>query len=308
MRTWIIGAGGLLGSAIARQLPTSFVGSAIPWDDTTGTAEILEADLTRFTRESTDAWAIIWAAGAATTASTQSAMDAERATFEAFIELLKSHLPSGRGAFVLASSAGGIYAGAGNPPFTAQTDPHPTGPYGELKFTQERIATDELSESIPVVLARIANLYGTGQRLDKTQGLISTLVKSAYTREPVNIFVPLDTLRDYIYTDDAARLVLHWTNIAVNRSTHGVTVRVVASGEPNTIGSVIATVGDVTRIRIPVAFGTHASAGAQARDVRLIPDTDATTQMLPTTALPDGIKRVALDLLDRIQQGDALAR
>lgn len=308
MRVWIIGAGGLLGSAITRQATHHFIGRPIPWQDPQQALNTLTADLEHFTAACGADWAIIWAAGAATTASSQHAMDEELSVFRGFMHALSHHLPNGRGAFLLASSAGGIYAGSPHPPFDAQSPAQPTGRYGALKLAQELLASESLSGRLPVVLARIANLYGTGQRLDKTQGLISTLVKAAYTRQPVNIFVQLDTLRDYVFTDDAARLLLHWVRLAAQGEEPGTRVRVIASGDPNSIGSVIATASDVTRIRIPVAFGTHASANAQAPDLRLIPDTDEITRTFPRTSLPDGMKRVALDMMDRIQQGDALAR
>ena len=55
------------------------------------------------------------------------------------------------------------------------------------------------------MIGRFSNLYGPGQNLGKLQGLISRLALSAVTRQPINIFVPLDTIRDYVYVDDAAQ-------------------------------------------------------------------------------------------------------
>lgn len=306
MRTWIIGSGGLLGSALARHAEDVFPGSPIPWHAPQEAVAVLRKDLARFTAEHSHEWTIIWAAGAATTASDDQQMDDELDTFQEFVQALSDVLPPGRGSFLLASSAGGVFAGSSTPPFDAHSPPVPLGLYGELKLAQEQRASELLGPKIPVVLARFANLYGIGQRLDKTQGLISTLVKAAFTRETVNIFVPFDTLRDYIFADDAARLALHWAHVAADQEQSGAVVRVIASGEPNSIGSVIAVVSDVTRIRIPVASGTHASAIVQARDLRLQPDQDDYTLKMQRTSLPVGVKTIALDLLNRLQQGGAL--
>ena len=304
MQTWIIGAGGLLGSALQRHATSPFMGSTIPWHDAEATDEVLAQDLVRFNEVTQDVWSIIWAAGSVTTSSAPADAERELQVFRAFTERLREHLPPGNGSLFLASSAGGVYAGAQKPPFSSQSKPHPVGSYGELKLAQEQVACELLSNELPVVIGRFANLYGIGQRLDKTQGLISTLVRAAFTRETVNIFVPIDTLRDYIFTDDAAQVTLHWAEQA---AMHGESnVRVIASGEAHSVGSIIAIVGDVTRLRIPIALGNHPSSSLQAPDLRLIPDEDSRTGQLPRTSLPVGTKQVTIDLMTRIQQPSAV--
>ena len=300
MQTWIIGAGGLLGSALKRHASSPFMGSTIPWHDADATSAVLKQDLARFNKDSQDVWSIIWAAGSATTASNPADAECELRIFRTFVERLREHLPPGNGSLFLASSAGGVYAGAQDPPFSSQSKPHPVGAYGELKLAQEQVARELLRNELPVVIGRFANLYGIGQRLDKTQGLISTLVRAAFTRETVNIFVPIDTLRDYVFTDDAAQVALHWAEQAAMRGESN--VRVIASGEAHSIGSIIGIVGDVTRLRIPIALGSHPSSALQAPDLRLVPDEDIATNAMQRTPLPVGIKHVTLDLMTRIQQ------
>ena len=303
MQTWIIGAGGLLGSALQRHATSPFTGSKIPWHDAEATEEVLAQDLARFNDVAQDVWSIIWGAGSATTSSAPADTERELQVFRAFTKRLRDDLPPGNGSLFLASSAGGVYAGAQDPPFSSKSKPHPVGAYGELKLAQEQAARELLSNELPVVIGRFANLYGIGQRLDKTQGLISTLVRAAFTRETVNIFVPIDTLRDYIFTDDAAQVALHWAEQAAMRGESN--VRVIASGEAHSIGSIIAIVGDVTRLRIPIALGSHPSSALQAPDLRLIPDEDPRTRQLPRTSLPVGTKQVTIDLMTRIQQPSA---
>jgi UDP-glucose 4-epimerase len=246
---------------------------------------------------------VIWAAGRAAVSTTAEATGAEAEALRAVVAQLAEHLPTGRGAFFLASSAGGVYAGSSEPPFGIHSIPRPLSPYGELKLEQEDIAREALSGVCPVVIGRFSNLYGPGQDLGKLQGLISRLALSAVTKEPVNIFVSLDTLRDYIYVDDAARITLALTTraLASQQAVSPVT-HVIASGQPVSLGHLINVMQDIARIRIPVAMGAHASSSAQSRDLRLIPSDAVITEQCASTTLPAGVKAVYLDVLTRFQQ------
>ena len=294
MLTWTVGAGGLLGSALTRHAREAFVSGPVPWTDAVGTSSALQQNLDRFRAQAGDGdWAILWAAGAATVASGQAQADAELAIFRAFVDSVAARPPAGQGRFLLASSAGGVYAGASHPPFAASTAPAPLGVYGHLKLAQENAAAHALAGTCPVVVARIANLYGPGQNLAKLQGLVSRLAWCAATQTPANIFVPLDTIRDYVYVDDAARTCLQ----VIERATQHTEIAVIASGRPVTVGQLIRTVQQVTKRHIPVALGSHASARDQVLDLRLEPSIEIDRQ----TPLPVGVKDVFLDILTRMQ-------
>ncbi len=296
MRTWIIGAGGLFGSALARASKDPFIGPPIPWLDSQPALQGLQQGLEDFTSQAGDHWCIAWAAGQATTSSNQAQADLELDLFIRFLRHLNSQPPAGRGTFLLTSSAGGVYAGSGNPPFTSASTPQPLGIYGRLKLAQEQAAGDLLS-SVPVATVRMSNLYGPGQDLNKLQGVISRLALAAITREPITMFVPLDTMRDYIFSDDAAARALHWAQTSLDAQEPR--TRIVASGQPETLGHIIALMNDITRVRIPIASGVHDSATVQTRDLRLTPDTDPMVTRLPLTSLPAGMKRVFLDIRQR---------
>ena len=303
MITWTIGAGGLLGGAIQRSSTKVFTGPAIAWADTEESIKLLRTTAQEFASEVGQSdWAIIWAAGNASTSS--SAADAQRElhTFTALTQEIREHHPKGRGAFFTASSAGGIYAGAYPPPFDDTTVPMPLSPYGELKLAQERQAVSALEGICPVVIGRLANLYGPGQNLDKLQGLISRLALASVTRQPINMFVSLDTMRDYIYTDDAAAVILHWVAEAIEHPSADAQIKVIASGQPVSLGYLIHLMQDIARTRIPVAFGVHESATAQALDLRLTPTTDVVSQHLVRMPLSAGVKMTYLDILERYQQ------
>lgn len=298
MTTWVIGSGGLFGSAITRQARSVFEAAPIPWSNANETQRVLAANLARFRATRQSPWHIVWVAGRATTASQDAETQDERLNFQWFIQHLAANRPHGDGSVLLVSSAGGIYGGAPNPPFDRSTPARPISAYGRLKLGQEQ-AIRSLQERTPVVIARVSNLYGPGQDLGKLQGLISRLALAAITKQPLTMFVPLDTLRDYIASDDAAVRALHWAERAVLDKPRHAQVRVIASGDSVSLGRVISLMQDVTRIRIPIAYGSHASASHQAGDLRLIPDSDEVIASLPLTPLPSGMKRVYLDILSR---------
>lgn len=296
MRTWIIGAGGLFGSALTRASDHPFAGPPIPWSEPDAALGVLRQTLSEFAQCAGDRWCIAWAAGYATTSSDQVQADRELELFSKFVSHLNTHVPPGRGVFLMTSSAGGIYAGSADPPFTSRSKPAPVGTYGQLKLAQEQAARDTLT-AIPVTTVRLSNLYGLGQDVGKLQGIISRLALAAVTREPITMFVPLDTMRDYIFTDDAAARALHWAEMSLDRRES--LTRVVGSGQPETLAHIITLMNSITRVRIPIASGVHDSARVQARDLRLSPDTDGTIERMPLTPMPVGMKRVFLDIRER---------
>jgi UDP-glucose 4-epimerase len=271
----------------------------VPWADSDSAARVLREDTMRFFAHVAGAeWAIIWTAGAATVSSSSGQTALELASFTALCEAVRAAAPTGRGVFFVASSAGGVYAGSSHPPFDVATIPVPVSPYGELKLAQERVATEILADTCAVVIGRFSNLYGPGQNLDKLQGLISRLSLSAATSTPINIFVSLDTIRDYVYADDAARATVALVEQTRATDPARPVTSIIASGEPTTIGQLIRTVGQVTKRKVPVALGSHASAASQVADLRLVPSDPATAR----TPLPAGVRMVYLDIMDRLQQ------
>ena len=296
MLHWVIGAGGLFGQALMRASASPFKGQPIPWDDHSSALLALQNNLREFGDRSKGDWAITWAAGRASTASSFDQTKAEFELFSQFIQLLQLNPPFGRGVFTLTSSAGGVYAGSSNPPFTSNSTPRPLGPYGQLKLDQERVA-QSLESEMPVVRLRLANIYGQGQDLTKLQGLISHLAMAHITRNPLNIFVPLETLRDYIFVDDAAALAVHWIREA--HASQRSSLRIVASGLPQTVGRVVSIMTSMAHARIPIAYGYSSSAAYQANDLRLVPDRYSQTARLNKTPLPVGAKLVLDDLVNR---------
>jgi len=299
--TWVIGAGGLLGSSIVRKSDNVFPAEKVPWQDPSAAIATLQSQAEQFQRTAAaQEWSIIWAAGRATTASTATETAIELSIFAALVNAIRTFLPAGEGGVFIASSAGGIYSGSQDPPFDRHSAPQPLGAYGELKLAQEQLAIEVLHDFCPVVIGRMSNLYGPGQDLTKLQGLISRLARASIDKVPLTMFVSLDTLRDYIYVDDAASVISYWM-YEVPKETGSPIVAVIASGQSVSLGYVIALMRDITRTRIPIAYGAHASAAVQSRDLRLIPTNVEDTSRLVSTPFVVGAKQVYLDILARYQ-------
>jgi len=299
--TWVVGSGGLLGSAVTKTLTNNFHATPIRWSNNHDSTEDLDANLEQFAQQlnPVQPWQIIWAAGHATVSSSQDQCDQELAVFNHFTQKVQETLTS-PGRFFLASSAGGVYAGSVDPPFTEHSIPIPTTAYGSLKLNQELALTDAFSQNahVTTVIGRISNLYGPGQNVNKLQGLISHLILAALAKKTMNIFVPLDTIRDFVFVNDAAQVINTLSTMDSPPK-----IAVIASGEPKSLATVISQVQAVIRIKIPISYGDHASSAGQVADLRMIPALPC-PQLTP---FPVGVKTMQLDLAQRLQENDGFA-
>jgi UDP-glucose 4-epimerase len=154
-----------------------------------------------------------------------------------------------------------------------------------------------------VLIGRIANLYGPGQNLTKPQGLISHLCRSQLTGQPISVYVSLDTLRDYIYVDDAAALVIDGLDrLAVVQPADPV-IKILASQQGVTIGALIAESRRLFKRAPRVVLGSSPFAKFQVRDLRLRSVVWPELDRRSLTPLGVGIKATAADLLRGVQLG-----
>jgi len=265
-------------------------------------------------------WSVAWCAGAGVTGSSGQALQLELAALGETLDALAAAPRGSDGAFFFASSAGGVYAGVGAPPYDESSPVRPLGAYGQAKLDAEALVTAWSHRTgTPSLIGRIANLYGPGQNLAKAQGLISQICRSHLTGQPVSIYVSLDTLRDYFFAPDCADLIVAGlarlrqeqlatqpgtVTGAVNGLVTGVvTTKILASQRAITIGAVIGEMRRIFKRSPRVVLGASPVSAMQARDLslrsRVWPELDR--RLL--TPLPVGISATAADLQRRLQAG-----
>jgi UDP-glucose 4-epimerase len=310
--TWVIGSGGLLGSnvemALSRRGSVWRPARKIPWATPEARNE-LEAAVSDFAAAVKDGpWRVAWCAGTGVTATRVDALSIESAICEAVFDALSQKMPQGSdgGAF-LASSAGGVYAGSDAPPFTEDTLVRPVSPYGDAKLRLEQLVAAWASATgWPVVIGRIANLYGSGQNLSKPQGLISQICRAQLLRQPISIFVPLDTIREYVFAPDCGELVadgLARLDVETRATGPAAHVKILASQRGVTIATVLGEFRRIFKRSPNIVHSMSSTARFQARDLRLRsvvwPEIDQRT----LTPLSAGIRSTVEDLSRRLQAG-----
>lgn len=307
---WVVGAGGLVGRHLVTALRREgwqVRTSRVPWHDQAAASAVLAGDLTRFAEDRTGRrWLLAWCAGAGVVATSEDALAGELRVFERFVGLLGDSAEAGEdGVVVLASSAGGLYAGSSGPPFTEDTVPAPLVPYGRTKLAMERALTDVAARTgLRAVLGRLANVYGPGQTLGKPQGLLSQLCLSDATTRPLPVFVSLDTIRDYVYVSDLARMMVRCAGLARAAPPGSATVKVLASGRPVTVGHLV---GEARRVfHRPLRTVTVPGGRGQVLDLRLASVRWTEVDALADTPLAAGLAATAADVRARVVAGGPL--
>lgn len=300
---WVIGARGLLGSAVVRRLENGSAALAgvppVRWSTPHAEKDLRAGAETLIDQAAGGAWRVFWCAGVGVTGSSRESLLTEVGRFEALLSAL-SALPSSvrqRGLIFVASSAGALFAGSTGAPFDESTDPRPLGAYGEAKLAIERAAENFSNASgVRCLVGRIANLYGPGQSLAKPQGLISHLCRSHVRRVPLSVYVPLDTLRDYIFVDDCAELLLAACDRLASDDSAVYRMKVLASGRSVSVGALLGEFRRVVGRRPEIVMGSSAISSLQSRDLRMRsvvwPDLDHRA----LTNLSDGIARTLQDI------------
>lgn len=302
-RWFVVGAGGLLGGAVSALLERrpggEVVRAVVPWSDEDASVAALTEQL-RPVVDRGARWSLVWCAGAGVVASGPDALDRERRVIERVLASSAAFLDeeaAARGTAFVASSAGGVYAGSSGAPFDEGTEPRPLAPYGWSKLGVEELFRSWAGQTgVPVVVGRFANIYGPGQDLAKAQGLVSQLCLAHLQGRPSSIYVPVDTIRDYLFVDDAAALTVAALDRAGSLPPGSVVTKIMASGLGVTIGALIAELQRVVKRRPRIVWGSHASSSRQALDLRfrslVWPELDRRS----LTPIAAGIHRTLLSL------------
>jgi UDP-glucose 4-epimerase len=264
---WVVGRGGLLGSRTEALLSRELVDAAcwmpdpprFSWQEPVLLSSELdhatEAFATEVRREDR-AWLVLWCAGAGGVGTPRDVLEIESTALRQLVDRLDVRLaspePNRQGFLLLSSSAGGVYGGNSEVPLTEDSRCSPISDYGRNKLKQEQFVLHwaGVRPNVTCLVARFSNLYGPGQNLRRTRGLIAELSRSIIHHDPVHIYVPLDTLRDYLFVDDAVLHLLRVLQQLREAPSSTSLVKIFAAGQSISIAGVIGIFARIAK-RIP---------------------------------------------------------
>lgn len=110
---------------------------------------------------------------------------------------------------VFISSGGAIYGKSSHLPIPEETVTKPLNHYGNLKLCIENTyRTFSMQQGTDILIARVSNVYGPGQDYSKGVGFVDAVIKSGLTGTDINIYGDGHIIRDYIYIEDACRMLI----------------------------------------------------------------------------------------------------
>ena len=313
MINWVIGSHGLLGSSVNDELSNFGIpwqpSFRIEWAATSDHALIaameksIDLAVEEFARAQAGLdWNIYWCAGVGVVNSPNELLELEViAATRLCSSLVKFNLHvNGRGKMFFASSAGGVYAGSLHPPFTESSSPMPISNYGRQKLRIEELFNGfGVTHNVKIVVGRIANLYGVKQNRRKQQGLITNLVQSSLTNTLLNIYVPLSTVRNYIYTSDAAKKIVS----QVSESNESLRLAVICSDRNLSLSSILRHTQEVTRKKLLYFQSLQEASSLQPIDLRLATESSSLFSSNLETPIVVGINNIRLHLFESLQRG-----
>ena len=267
IHAWVLGSGGMLGSAINRQLELQGTtvyryAERFDWKNIDQLCIQFRLALAEFMNRlsSEDQWEIYWAAGVGAMNSTTADLLSETYALEEFLDLLQQKLMLLKfpGLIGFASSAGALYSSCSDFEITELSTVTAKTDYAKAKLTQEQMFINFLSKvaGVNLLLARFSTLYGPGQSFGKQQGLLSHIARCALRHQPIEIFVPLDTLRDYMFSDDAALDFIHSLRLlCIDECKYR--IKIIASERSITISQIISTFSRLIQKHVRLVFSRN---------------------------------------------------
>lgn len=305
----VIGQGGLVGKSVGTELRNLLAVFDCPrrinWNSQTSALTDLENVILDFFREvDGGSWAIFWCAGKGSFNSTAVQMSNELELFTRLLDKVANQ-ENRNGRVIFVSSAGGIYGSKCDGLIDGSTPTAPNSDYGMSKLQQEEtLRLFSTRSHIKSVICRLSTVYGSGQDMHKSQGLITHLCLSSMLRRHANIFVSLSTSRNYVFNQDAGRLIIE-AGLQSDAQFVGqvVSVHRISAPQSHSIAEVVNAVEIVYKRKI------MAANRIDYRSVNYAPRFDISCSVVNTemdnvyTPLLIGIHDVKQDLLMQLQAG-----
>lgn len=301
---WVIGSGGMLGQALVNELSQTediLFKPAIKfnWANPAQACEQIKQVTHQFSKEaSKNTWVIYWTAGIGTMHSSEEELQTETNLLDTLLNNLindKSiNLRSGK--FIFASSAGAIYAGAQEGTITESTEPAPINAYGRTKLSQEaalkRLNQD--GKGAAVVTCRISTLYGFKAKEGKQQGLIAEMVRRSLTNQVIHIYVPLETMRDYITPRDAATQMIDTAKHT--EKTADIKIKIIASGVSTSVAEIIAILKRICKRNLRIVTQADTKKSQYQRVIQFQSEFGTSINQTIQTNLIEGVSYLAREI------------
>ena len=305
----VIGQGGLIGRSVQNELRKSFhvfdYPQGINWHSQESARVNIEAVIIDFFRAVGDGrWIIFWCAGKGTFNSSATQMSYELDLFSEFLNKVASQ-ESRNGRVVFISSAGGVYGSNWNGLINGHTPVAPNSEYGMSKSRlEESLKSFSAQTHIKSVICRLSTVYGSGQDMHKSQGLITHLCFSSMLRRPANIFVSLATSRNYLFNQDAGRLILEaGLQPNVYFESQEFAIHRIVAPQSHSIAEIINTVEVVYKRKILTANRIDYRSNNYAPRFDISCSLDFPNTGNSCTSMLVGIGEVKQDLIMQLQSG-----
>jgi UDP-glucose 4-epimerase len=310
VKTLVFGSGGLIGSSLETTLRKEYginqQSPKINWTEPHEAINTLSNVVQNFFLGPDEDWVIAWCAGLGTFLSIAAELEQENLYLATVLNAIKNY-SSSNGVLFYTSSAGAIYNAATSSfinedsPFSVMND------YGEHKLTQEQMVADfAVRAKVKAINGRLVSVYGPNQNLLKPQGLISKLCLSSLQNQPTDIYAPMGTSRNYLFVDDATKMILKYINFVLtnpNREREFLFNKIFCADQSYSIAAICRDVSTVAKRKVLLNakvnnFGTNYPRHFSIKS-EVLPDLSSHCQ----TTLLAGIASVYHDIQGRMQLG-----
>ena len=153
--------------------------------------------------------------------------------------------------FVYFSSGGTIYGDTTDLRKFKETDPMlPISYYGWSKQMMENsIHYVHRTAGLEYLILRPPNPYGNGQNIYGKQGLVAVAIGKILSGEPIQIWGDGSNVRDYIYIDDLAKIVVQLLSKGIDNITLNI-----GSGTGNSITEILNELKDIVAEEVKIEF------------------------------------------------------
>lgn len=200
--------------------------------------------------------------------------------------------------FVYFSSGGTVYGERKTLQPFVETDPkEPISYYGLSKqMIENSILFEHRMSNLRYLILRPSNPYGHGQNLHGRQGLIAVALGKILAGEPITIWGDGSSVRDYIYIDDLAKVVVKLLKMDVSNMTINI-----GSSKGYSIKEIIKVLSEIAAEDIRVEY-----TPSRRNDVsNMVLDTSMLKSLvnIKLTPLEEGVKKFYKHEKDLLKNG-----